>query len=207
MNTNQELQHHHSEKDLDQFLDQDSGQDSDQEHEQEINSDIQTPVSELPLIDKISLEYMTNRNQYKRYLDSTDESTGIFTPEMQKRIDDYMKYQDPAREIFSDLLQDFVLSGSVSKKYNQEIQILFQNFMDAIVHYLDKTLSRDSLADIHFDEFEADEDVLFASPTVTKPRFGASSKQSNKYERDCELNQGHTRGTVSNSIKSFFSRK
>lgn len=163
----------------------------------EIDSSNNTPpISTLPLVDKITLEYMTNRKQYNRYLNT--ESSSVFSPEMQNRIDTYMKYQDHAKEIFSDLLDNYVLSGETpSKKYDKELETLFENFMDTVVDYLEKCAHKESLDEIRFgylDEFDADDDILFGEG---EPR--SKSRQRTSYSK----NDKH----IHEKISSFFGRK
>lgn len=168
-------------------------QDTDQETER---TEAPTAPLDLPMIDKLSLEYMINPKQFNRYMNKKE---GIFSPELQRRIDDYMKYQEPAKELFSELLDEFIISGSITKKkYNQEIHGLFEGFMDSIIHYFSRTRDNDELNDIDVnlvddcdhdsvrgqnDGYEDcdDDNVLFSkidSPRIPKSRSNSYIRKS-----------------------------
>ena len=99
-------------------------------------------------IDKITLELLINKNQYNKYIATTD-------PEKYKKISEFsaklLKYQNKIMT----LTEEYCSSTKVQK--NNEMDEMFSNYARACIRYLEMKELEKSSENGHFE----DADVLF----------------------------------------------
>lgn len=105
-------------------------------------------------IDKLTLELLTNKSQYKKYLAKTDPEKHRASQEYLEKIE---KYRYKIQSIFTQLLDD------PDKQITHEISQDFHTFVKTAIHHFEmKELERDADTYKH-DKFVEDEDVLFGN--------------------------------------------
>lgn len=113
------------------------------------------PPNKSAFVDKITMEYMMNRNHYKKYLAKTNT---ILYKEVQEKMTNVRACSDDIKEIVDTLLEDFVAHGSFTK-YNTDVIQSFEEFMTICMRYIKENPKDDS--DECFSK--EDTDVLFGS--------------------------------------------
>ena len=107
-----------------------------------------------PDIDKLTLELLTNKSQYKKYLAKTDPEKHRASQEYLEKIE---KYRYKIQSMFTQLLDD------PDKQITHEISEDFHSFVKTAIHHFEmKELERDADTYRH-DKFVEDEDVLFGN--------------------------------------------
>ena len=109
---------------------------------------VQKPVCSSKFVDNITMEYMMNRQHYKKYLAKTDKNK---YEETKKRIQNVQLYQSDIMNMVNVLIQDYISCGSFSK-YNSEINHTFESFMNSTLRHLEENPPNVS---------EDDDDTLF----------------------------------------------
>ncbi len=105
-------------------------------------------------IDKLTLELLTNKTQYKKYLAKTDPEKHRASQEYLEKIE---KYRYKIQSMFTQLLDD------PDKQITHEISEDFHSFVKTAIHHFEmKELERET--DIYsYDKNREDEDVLFGN--------------------------------------------
>jgi hypothetical protein len=104
-----------------------------------------------PDIDKLTLELLTNKNQYKKYLAKTDPEKHRASQEYLEKIE---KYRYKIQSMFTQLLDD------PEKQITHEISEDFHSFVKTAIHHFEmKELERET--DTY--SYREDEDVLFGN--------------------------------------------
>lgn len=102
-------------------------------------------------IDKITLELLINKNQYNKYIATTD-------PEKYKKISEFsaklLKYQNK----IMNLTEEYCSSTKVQK--NNEMDDMFNNYARACIRYLEMKELEKSNENGYFEDAE-EADVLF----------------------------------------------
>jgi hypothetical protein len=94
----------------------------------------QKSVSSSKFVDNITMEFMMNRQHYKKYLAKTDKSK---YEETKKRIQTLQIFQSDIVNMVNELIQDYISCGSFSK-YNSEINHTFESFMNSALRHLEE---------------------------------------------------------------------
>jgi hypothetical protein len=108
-------------------------------------------------VDKITMEYMMNRNHYKRYLAKTNTT---MYQEVQEKIQNVRTCSDDIKEMVNTLLEDYTAHGAFTK-YNTDVIQSFEEFMTICMRYIQENPKDES--------DQEDSDVLFgASKKIRK---------------------------------------
>ena len=113
-------------------------------------------------IDKLTMEYMMNRQHYKKYLAKTDQKKFQETQQKTQLVE---TYQEDIQEMVNDLLSDFIARGNFTK-YTNEVNLCFETFMNACLRYFEEHPPR-SVTDA-YDEDE--DDVLFSDKSMMRKK-------------------------------------
>jgi hypothetical protein len=129
-----------------------------------------TPVpSNIPpnsaFVDKLTMEYMMNRNHYKKYLAKTNTTMYQEVQEKMKNVD---ACRDDIQEMVDTLLDDYVAHGAFTK-YNTDVIQSFEEFMTSCMRYIQENPKEGS--------DQEDSDVLFGSMDA---RGGGRRKNNHK---------------------------
>ena len=114
-------------------------------------SDTPVPSNITPnsaFVDKITMEYMMNRNHYKKYLAKTNT---ILYQEVQEKMKNVHTCSDDIKEMVDTLLEDYVAHGNFTK-YNTEVIQSFEEFMTICMRYIDENPKDDDDSDVLFGE-------------------------------------------------------
>ena len=98
------------------------------------NIHFEKPVCSSKFVDNITMEFMMNRQHYKKYLAKTDKSK---YEETKKRIQTLQIFQSDIANMVNELIQDYISCGSFSK-YNSEINHTFESFMNSALRHLEE---------------------------------------------------------------------
>ena len=102
------------------------------------------------LVDKLTMEYMMNKQHYKKYLSKTNSTK---YEETKQQIQKVSKYQEHIVKMVQELIKDFIEYGSFTK-YNSDINHFFESFMISSVRYLEdnphETIVNDDDDDVMF---------------------------------------------------------
>jgi thioredoxin-like negative regulator of GroEL len=104
----------------------------------------------MNFIDKVTMEYMTNRQFYKKYLAVADKEKYM---ETKKQIDTMIKYQEPIQEIANELFVDYIKHGSFSK-YSKAIQESFYTFVKHSIQHLQDEERHDDETNPTYDQLD-----------------------------------------------------
>jgi uncharacterized protein with von Willebrand factor type A (vWA) domain len=110
------------------------------------------PPNKSAFVDKITMEYMMNRNHYKKYLAKTNT---VLYQEVQEKMKNVHACSDDIKEMVEKLLEDYVAHGNFTK-YNTDVIQSFEEFMTICMRYIEENPKNDS--------DHEDSDVLFAVP-------------------------------------------
>ena len=116
------------------------------------------PIPNLSVIDQITIEYMMNKRQkdaIKKFF-SGSGGDAVADNKEDLRIPEYEIYQESVKELFSKMLDEFIL-GESSKKYKKKFLYRFHSFMDCAIKYL----ADSKMDDDYSDEEDEDNDILF----------------------------------------------
>jgi uncharacterized protein with von Willebrand factor type A (vWA) domain len=116
------------------------------------NIDISFIPTKSSFVDKITMEYMMNRNHYKKYLAKTNT---VLYQEVQEKMKNVHACSDDIKEMVEKLLEDYVAHGNFTK-YNTDVIQSFEEFMTICMRYIEENPKDDS--------DHEDSDVLFAAP-------------------------------------------
>lgn len=113
-----------------------------------------TNTPNLSLIDQITMEYMMNRNQkgaVERFFQKECglDGFGYSSPKKDIRAVEYEIYQEKVKELFSQILEDFISSNgeggngheqdlSSWSSYGRDLKYKFHGFMSAAISYLEE---------------------------------------------------------------------
>jgi hypothetical protein len=136
-------------------------------------SALPSPPKTNYFVDKLTLEYMMNRNHYTKYLAKTNREK---YQEVQDKIETIQASQDYIHTIFNDLLTDYLAHGNYTK-YNTSINTAFDNFLQKCMQYIEEN------PECPYDEDGpgGDEDMMFADTSQLVRKRGTSSQ---KYTQD-----------------------
>ena len=148
-------------------------------------------VCELPtvaneFVDKISLEFLMNKNHYNRYISQTDPKRHS---EIQEHLANVRKYKRNILQMTSDLLEN------PNKQITHEIGDIFDAYVKTMIkHFKMKELEGEN----NYNKSEEDDDVLFGASRskgngsvgerlnsfATAPEFGSMSESecSNSFD-------------------------
>lgn len=118
------------------------------------DTSISVPPNKSAFVDKITMEYMMNRNHYKKYLAKTNT---ILYQEVQEKMKNVHTCSDDIKEMVDTLLEDYVAHGNFTK-YNTEVIQSFEEFMTICMRYIDENPKDD----------DDDSDVLFGEISKKK---------------------------------------
>jgi hypothetical protein len=112
------------------------------------NNDVPAPIDSPPnkVVDKLTMEYMMNRNHYKKYLAKTD--TNRFQ-ETQEKIETLRFYEDDIVSVTHDLILDFIQHGNFTK-FTSTVHNSFDKFLNDCIDYLKDKPSDDCNVDEMF---------------------------------------------------------
>ena len=116
-------------------------------------------------IDKLTLELLVNKGQYRKYLEKTDPAE---YKKKQENYDRYTKYRTRIRSLMTELLNDYSVSGNSPHLGNSDIQHIFEAFIQKSIYYFE-TKEFDSRA---CEDADIDADVLFGeidAPATSLP--------------------------------------
>lgn len=111
-------------------------------------------------IDQLTMEYMMNRQHYKKYLAKTDPNK---FQETQHKTQLVKMYQEDMQEMVNDLLSDFIARGNFTK-YTNEVNRCFETFMNACLSYFEEHPPPSQC------QYEEDDDVLFGTTKTLKKK-------------------------------------
>lgn len=129
-------------------------------------------------IDKMTLELLVNKRQYRKYLEKCDP-TGY-----DKKQEDYkliQKYKYDIGSLFRDLLNDYSLSGNSIHLGNSEIHHIFEAFVQKSAYYFEEMRNCTSSP---IDEF-MEENTMFAS--IDEPLYRGENGLCNELFDDPTL--------------------
>jgi len=89
-------------------------------------SGVKTSDTQQKQIDKMTLELLVNKRQYRKYLEKCDSSEFALKTENHSR---FCKYKREIGMLFRDLLNDYSISGSSVHLGNSDIQHIFEAFI------------------------------------------------------------------------------
>jgi hypothetical protein len=141
------------------------------ENEETENEDSQ-PSNEVNAkqqqIDKMTLELLVNKRQYRKYLERHN------TVEYEQKQDNYIRFCKYKKEIgvlLRDLLNDYSVSGNSMHLGNTEIQEIFEAFVQKSTYFFEtkehETPSPRGQGDDFYNDVNNDNDTLFGSITDT----------------------------------------
>lgn len=110
-------------------------------------------------IDKLTMEYMMNKQYHKKYLAKTDQKKYQETEHKTQLV---KTYQEDMQEMVNDLLSDFIARGNFTK-YTNEVNQCFETFMNACLHYFEEHPPSSQ----YYDD-DNDNDVLFGDKPIKK---------------------------------------
>ena len=105
------------------------------------------------LVDKITMEYMMNKQHYKKYLAKTNNGKYEST---KKNIQKVSKYQDEIVIMVEELIKNYIAYGNFTK-YNTDVNHFFESFMMSAVCYLEENPHESMMMN------EDDDDTMFAN--------------------------------------------
>ena len=105
------------------------------------------------LVDKITMEYMMNKQHYKKYLAKTNNGKYEST---KKNIQKVIKYQDEIVIMVEELIKNYIAYGNFTK-YNTDVNHFFESFMMSAVCYLEENPHESMVMN------EDDDDTMFAN--------------------------------------------
>ena len=125
----------------------------------------------MEAIDKLTLELLTNKTQYKKYLAKED-------PEGSKKQQDYLGKIKKYRSKILGLSKDFL--ENPEKSFNREMNEMFKIYAETAIKYIEmREIERENLFNKDdFEEKEEDE-VLF---DYDKMENGSDNEESEEYE-------------------------
>lgn len=114
-------------------------------------------------VDKLTLECLMNRNQYKRYIEKTDPTK---FSESERHLSKILKYKHRILELTEELLND------PDKLVTLDVNEMFDSYSRTLIrHFETKDLEKDDL-DTMFDNMDKDEDDrLLEKEYRTKPNI------------------------------------
>ena len=133
-------------------------------------------------IDKMTLELLVNKRQYRKYLEKCDPYGYDKKKEDYKLIE---KYKCDIGLLFRDLLNDYSLSGNSVHLGNSEIQHIFEAFVQKSAYYFEE-MQNCSGSPIQ-DEF-IEENTMFAS--IDEPISHTGNMSDNELFEDNTLSSG-----------------
>jgi len=139
-----------------------------------VASALPSPPKTNHFVDKLTLEYMMNRNHYTKYLAKTNREK---YQEVQDKIETIQASQDYIHTIFDDLLTDYLAHGNYTK-YNTSLNTAFDNFLQKCMQYIEEN------PECPYDEESGpggDEDMMFAD---TSQLVRKKTRSSQKYTPD-----------------------
>ena len=129
---------------------EDEGKKTESLPEEIVDASVSVPPNKSAFVDKITMEYMMNRNHYKKYLAKTNT---VLYQEVQEKMTNVRECSDDIKEMVDTLLEDYVAHGNFTK-YNTDVIQSFEEFMTICMRYIDENPKEDSDCE--------DSDVLFA---------------------------------------------
>lgn len=127
---------------------------------------VQVPPNKSAFVDKITMEYMMNRNHYKKYLAKTNT---VLYQEVQEKMKNVRACSDDIKEMVDTLLEDYVAHGNFTK-YNTDVIQSFEEFMTICMRYIEENPKED----------DGDEDVLFGEISKKTNNLHGSFTRSKK---------------------------
>lgn len=115
------------------------------------DTSISVPPNKSAFVDKITMEYMMNRNHYKKYLAKTNT---VLYQEVQEKMTNVRECSEDIQEMVDTLLEDYVAHGAFTK-YNTDVIQSFEEFMTICMRYIQENPKDES--------DQQDPDVLFGS--------------------------------------------
>ena len=115
------------------------------------DTSISVPPNKSTFVDKITMEYMMNRNHYKKYLAKTNTTMYQEVQEKMKNVD---ACSDDIKEMVDTLLEDYVAHGAFTK-YNTDVIQSFEEFMTVCMRYIQENPIEEC--------DQEDPDILFGS--------------------------------------------
>lgn len=109
-------------------------------------------------VDRLTMEYMMNRQHYKKYLAKTDQKKYQETQHKTQLVE---TYQEDLQDMVHDLLTDFIARGNFTK-YTNEVNQCFETFMNACLRYFEEHPPPSQYND------DDDVDVLFGDKPMKK---------------------------------------
>jgi hypothetical protein len=107
-------------------------------------------------IDKLTLELLMNKRQYRKYVEkhNPEEYT-----KKQTEYDRFLKYKSRISHLVDELLNDYSISGNSAHLGNLDIQDSFQTLLNSCIYFFE---TRDyDCPDKHRDD-DKDDDILFS---------------------------------------------
>lgn len=111
--------------------------------------------TEQSFIDKMTIEYMMNRQYHRQYLAKTDQTK---YQEVQSNMALAQQHRERILDVVKDLVDDFATNGSFTH-YTSALNQSFETFLFSCLNYLEEHPP---------DENDQDTEVLFASPPTKK---------------------------------------
>ena len=115
------------------------------------DTSISVPPNKSTFVDKITMEYMMNRNHYKKYLAKTNT---LLYQEVQEKVQNVRECSDDIKEMVDTLLEDYVAHGAFTK-YNTDVIQSFEEFMTVCMRYIQENPKEEC--------DQEDPDILFGS--------------------------------------------
>ena len=115
-------------------------------------SSISVPPNKSAFVDKITMEYMMNRNHYKKYLAKTNT---VLYQEVQDKMKEVQLHSEDILEMVNDLLIDYISHGSFTK-HNTDVNQSFEEFMTICMRYIEENPKDEP--------DQEDSDILFGEP-------------------------------------------
>lgn len=112
-------------------------------------------MSEPSFIDKMTMEYMMNRQYHKQYLAKTDQTK---YQEVQEKTELTKQYRERILDIAKDLTDDFVANGNFTH-YTSALNQSFETFLFNCLNYLEEHPPQ---------EDDQEPEVLFSPPPAKK---------------------------------------
>lgn len=126
-------------------------------------------------IDKMTLELLVNKRQYRKYLEKHN------SVEYEQKQDNYMRFCKYKKEIgvlLRDLLNDYSVSGNSMNLGNTEIQEIFDAFIQKSTYFFE-TKEHDTLSDVGIgNDFDNKSDTLFG--TITSDSLVSTDNDSDE---------------------------
>ena len=125
---------------------------SDNDVDSDVDANVLPIAQRNTMVDKLTMEYMMNRNHYKKFLKKTDVNRFQETQEKIQFVKANYKF---LLEIVESQLSDFIQHGSFTK-YNNQVNGSFEKFMNDCIGYF-----QENPPDQNNDKFV---DILFSEP-------------------------------------------